>query len=240
MSNFPVTDEEIRALRIKVLRALAAAKYPREAIGTVAANNKLTADDVKVLVAQHGWPNPAAMAEAALELVGGTTPTPVPRPRVDMRPAPAPEPRPVISVASAAHPMPPGQPGDRTEVLLSRAERSEKARTRRLAARVREQLAELLGLLNSEDAERQATARAAAEKEKLRAEVEQLEAELARKRAALKGSKPRQSTGKTESTAKHTPKAIREWAAENNVECSAFGRVPAEVYEAYDAAQKAG
>lgn len=236
MTGFPVTDDDINRLRIKILRALAAARFPREAIGVVAKNNELTVDDVKSLVAQYGWPNAAQMAEAALELAGGGTPTPAPRPHVDIRPEAAPPPRPTSSVSTTTSPMPPAQALHRTDAVLDRAEKSDKARTRRLAIKVREQLAELLGLVNAEEEEQKVTARAAAEKGRLRAEVEQLEAELAKKRAELKGSKPKPAKAAERPPAQHNPKEIRAWAADNNVECSPYGRVPSEVYAAYTAA----
>lgn len=241
MSGFPVTDEDITRLRIKILRALAAARFPREAIGAVALNNKLTVDDVKALVAQYGWPNAAQMAEAALELAGGGTPTPAPPKQVAKQVSaepvargdvivPAPEPSAVFQLAEA-------QPST-NDGILAAAERSEKARTRRLATKVREQLAELRGLVNTEETERKATAAAAAEKARLRGEVEKLEAELAEKRAALK-----KAGGVAAATQPSVvdSKAVRAWAAENGIECKPFGRVSPDVVAAYDAAMsKAG
>lgn len=231
MSNTPVSDEETTRLRIRILRALAASRFPREAIGAIAANNNLTAEDVKALVADYGFPDAAKMAEAALELVAGGKPTPAPPVPVAAAPAPVQAPRPTVSLAPTPAVMP--ATGDRTEALLTKAEKSDKARTRRLATKVREQLAELLGLVNSEEAERQATAAAAAEKARLRDEVEKLEAELAQKRAALKksgGAAPATSSPAVDS------KAVRAWAAENGVECKPFGRVSPEVVAAYEAA----
>lgn len=236
MSNFPVSDEEITQLRIKVLRALAAARFPKEAIGIVATNNKLTVEDVKALVAAYGWPNAAQMAEAALELAGGGTPTPTPPKEVAKQVAlpgvvrgdvivPAPKPSAVFELA-------PAQPST-NDGILAAAEKSEKARTRRLATKIREQLAELRGLVNTEESERKAAAELAASKVALLAEVERLEQELAAKRAALRAGKPKPGS-KTESAV--DSKAIRDWAAANGFECGAFGRVPAEIVTAYEAA----
>lgn len=48
-------------VKARILRAVAASKYPREALPAVAANHHLTIDDVRDLVAQHGGADQKAM-----------------------------------------------------------------------------------------------------------------------------------------------------------------------------------
>lgn len=232
MTNFPVSDDDIRALRVKVLRALAAAQYPKEAIGSIATNHQLTVPDVKSLVENYGWPDKSEMARFAIELTGGGDPRPV-RPR----PAPA-----VNGDAAAVPrtPVPTPPPVDyRVDTLLAAGEKSSKARTRRLAVRIREQVAELRGLINSESAEREAAEKAAAEKERLRAEVKQLEEQLAAKRAALREGQQARRTAAVSSAAQGPASRnaeIRDWASSQGIELNGRGRIPAAVVAAYDEA----
>ena len=257
MAEFPVNDADIKALRLKLLRALAAAAYPKEAIGPIAANNGLQVGDVKSLVGAYGYPDKAEMARHVIELSGGKPAAP---PQVAARrPEPLPTitreqvvgpARPVVSVASV-----PEQPAERpplsdasaaalgvktdtrVETLLNAASKSSKARTRRLGVRIHELVAELRGLVNTETAEREAAAKAEEEKAKLRAEVEALEQQLSAKKALL--GKPSSRASKPAAVAGTPPKEIRAWAAENGVEFPAFGRIPGSVVEAYAAAKGA-
>lgn len=220
MSGFPVSDEEIKRLRIKVLRALAASAYPSHAIGSVASNNDLTIGDAKALVAEYGWPVASEMRRHALELEGK---------------APPPAVATVLRNGGGAAPDASAPTSNGLELLLSTAEQSRNARTRRLGAKVRAELTELGNILLEERQEREAAARLAVEQEKLRAEVAELEKELAKKRAALKGpAKPKKAAAPK--PVKHSPKAVRAWAAENGVTCNSHGRISAEVYAAYDTA----
>jgi hypothetical protein len=67
----------------------------------------------------------------------------------------------------------------------------------------------------------------------LRGEEQRLADKLRRVREQLRGgNKTSNST-----TSGVTPKQIREWAAANDIECPARGKVPNSVREAYDAAQ---
>ncbi|HWD83297.1 MAG TPA: histone-like nucleoid-structuring protein Lsr2 [Kribbella sp.] len=221
-TEFPVTDEEIVALRVKLLRALASSTYPKESIGPIAANHKVTVDDVKSLVDGYGYPDKKMMAQAALELAVGGNPKPAsPQQLVARRTAPPPD-------LSKADP-----PGWVIESVLADGEKASKARTRRLAVKIREQIAELRGLVNSEREEKKAAEKAAAEKARLLAEVKELEEQLAAKKAALR-TPVKKASGTP--AAKSDNAAIRAWAATQDMECPGFGRVPAAVREAYEAA----
>lgn len=249
MAEFPVSDEDIKALRLKLLRALAASQYPKEAIGPIAANNGLTVGDVRSVVEAYGYPDKAEMARHVIELSGGqpvarppATPQEIVARRTD---PPAPPKFEVFKRGEeiAAEPTVLGIPMDaRVETLLNAARKSGKARTRRLGVKIHELVAELRGLVNSEAAEREEAEKAAAEKAKLRAEVEALERQLAAKKALLNGKPARAPKPKSAATgpiAEASPKEIRAWAAANGVECPAMGRVPAAVVTAFEAAQGA-
>jgi hypothetical protein len=67
----------------------------------------------------------------------------------------------------------------------------------------------------------------------LRGEEQRLADELRRVREQLRGGNKTSSS----TTSGVTPKRIREWAAANDIECPARGKVPNSVREAYDAAQ---
>lgn len=227
MAEFPVTDEAIKALRIKVLQALASAPYPKEAIGPIAAGHSLVVDDVRALVAAYGYPNRAEMARHVIELTAGE---PV------VMPAALPE---LGRRAFDAIVQEPGNRGGspldlRVETLLNAASKSEKARTRRLGTKIHELVAELRGFINTETADRAAAEKAEAERSRLREEVTLLERQLAAKKALLTG-KPKAAAVHRRAAAEAglSPKEIRAWAATNDIECPAMGRVPQSVVEAY-------
>lgn len=226
MAEFPVSDEGIKALRVKVLRALAASTYPKEAIGPIAANNGQTVDDVRSLVKDYGYPDKSEMARFVIELSGGEVAHPEP-PRTPLHVVDVNAGGPTSSTTSSSY---------RIETLLNAGDKSSKARTRRLAVKIREQVAELLGLVNSESAEREAAEKAGAEKAALLAEVKKLEQQLAAKKAALRGpAKPARSVAAPAKSTSTRNGAIRAWAAGQGIECTAYGRVPAAVVAAYDA-----
>lgn len=223
MSEFPTSDADIRALRIKILRALSAMDYPAQAIGSVAGRHQLTVDDVKSMVAAYGWPDPKEMRRYAFELEVGNIPgksvPPAARP-----PVPQPVPQQPSAQALAL------------ERLLNAAERSPRARTKKLAARIRANLNDLRELVIDERKASEAAAAKAAEQARLKAEVAALEAQLAKKKAELRpgggpGPKSREST-----TPAGNAKAIRAWASKHSVECPERGRVPRDVVEAYELA----
>lgn len=215
MSEFPTSDADIKALRVKILRALAASPHPRMAIGSVAGHNGLTVDDVKSLIKDYGWPEPHDMARHVLELQGQTPPAP-PRP-------------------AQPTPQPPAAQGNGTERLLDAADKSSRARTRNLAAKIREHLKDLRELVILERREAEAADAAAAERARLKAEVDELEKQLAQKKALLKPSTPKKTTPK----ASAGNRVIRDWAAAHGVACPSFGRIPRDVVEVYELATKA-
>lgn len=233
MSNFPVKDEEIKALRLKVLKALAAAQYPAQAIGSVAGNNGLTVADVRSLVDGYGYPDPREMSRFAFELEGKTPP-----------PAPQPDRKEVLRQGGVIAPITPARPPappvvtvrpvDSLQSVIDAGLKSAKHRTRKLAEKVRADAAELRSTVNAEREEREAAEKKAAEEALLRLEVDQLEKELAEKRAKLGQTKPlrsRDSGGQS--------KAIRAWAAEQGIAVGASGRISAELRAAYHKAHEA-
>lgn len=216
MAEFPVKDEDIRALRLDVLRALSAAAYPKEAIPHVAQQRGLKVDDVRALVADYGWPDRKEMQRFAFEMEGKTPPKPTPAQPVRNGGGPRPAPLPQLA-------------GDPIGALLAAGEKSAKKRGRHLAAKIREQLAELRDLVEVEAKERAAAEKAAAEKARLKAELKELEEQIAATRKAL-GRKSRPEQRRSDNA------DIRAWATAQGMEVNPFGRIAAEVREAYDAA----
>lgn len=168
MNAFPVGDAEIRELRAKVLRDLAATAHPRTSLGAVAHKHNISVDDVKSLVAEHGWPDPAEMRLAAYQMDGKVQVV------TGSRPTPAPPPPPAGTGA--------------IERLLADAAKSDKARTRKIAERINTQLVDLRALVIAERDEAAARAEAAERKKKLKAEAAELEKKLAAVRAELSDS----------------------------------------------------
>lgn len=54
--------------KARILRAAADAKYPREALPTIASHHHLTIDEVREVVHAHGWPRAESMRRAAVSL----------------------------------------------------------------------------------------------------------------------------------------------------------------------------
>lgn len=108
---------------------------------------------------------------------------------------------------------------DQIATLLSEADKSTRARTRKRAERIRSLVAELGFLLSAERDEDQF-------KESARKEVEKLERKLAEAKARLRGG--------SEATGSSDAKEIRAWAAEVGLDCPSRGRIPEVVRSAYD------
>ncbi len=112
---------------------------------------------------------------------------------------------------------------DTIAVLISKAQKSSRKRTRAKADKISDLVADLRTLLDFEEHDDKA-------REVARKDVERLERELREAKARMKG-------GTVEDSG---PSAadIRAWAKSEGVECPAKGRVPESVREAYEAASE--
>ena len=206
-TEFPVTDEAIKALRIRVLRDLSAAPYPREALPYIAQEQRISHEDAKALVEKHGWPDRGAMGRAADVLEGKREPDPAgPKPGPKPKPVEPPvltpnapeKPQEIIArriAADTAKPTwdtakPTWDPPANTTQLLRAGDKSAKARTRRLAEKVRADLRTLSDLVAAERKETEAAkaqAKAAAEQEaKLLEEIAELQARIDERKKLLR------------------------------------------------------
>lgn len=142
-----------------------------------------------------------------------------PSPVQSARPVP-PRPAPVAAVPPANR--------DGIEQMLLAAERSGVGRLVNKAQVIRSRVDELRQALEATEAERRALA----------------EVEVARRALDAANARLRQIRGGSVTAAVQPesagvdPKAVREWAAANGVECGPIGRVPRPVVEQYLAAQK--
>lgn len=201
----------------ELLRDLAEHRYPKEHIGNVAMKHGLTVDELRDIVTRYGYPERDKMLWALDEMN---------KPK---------------QVTAKTHEgrwetfrRDTRTPQAGVEQLLDRGDKSTKARSRKLADRARALLGELQQLVDEETAAAAAAEAEAKRKAELQAEVDRLEAELAAKKAALRGQTP--SATKTRSGG--AAKAMRAWALEHGVDCPSRGRVPAAVAEAYHAANR--
>lgn len=215
MAEFPTSDDGIRALRIKVLRSLAASTHPAHAMGAVAGHNDLTIDEAKALVVDYGYPDIKEMRRHLFEL-GVSTPPP---------PAQAPVP--------ALGPAPTADSTNAVERLLAEGGKSKRARTKNLADKISTLLVDLRELVLTERRETAAAVVAAAERARLKAEVDDLEAQLAKKKAQLK---PAAKKTAARPTSREDAQAIRAWAVKHSIACPDRGRLPGDVIEAYELA----
>jgi ParB family chromosome partitioning protein len=76
VSTSHLTGAELVDLKVTMLRELAAANYPRGALGEIAHRHGVAFDDARDLVIKHGFPNADAMLRAANILGGQTTAAP--------------------------------------------------------------------------------------------------------------------------------------------------------------------
>ena len=116
---------------------------------------------------------------------------------------------------------------DTIAALIEQGRKSDRARFRNKADRIASLVNELREALAA-DAEE------AKQREQARKEVERLERQLAEAKARLRGG----SASSARTTTGPSAAEIREWAAENGVECPARGRIPQAVTKAFEAAQE--
>lgn len=111
--------------------------------------------------------------------------------------------------------------------LLADAQVSTSTRTRNLGRKVAERAVQLRDRLAAE----QATAQA-------RAEVEQLESQLAAAKARIRGVHAGATSGQKARVGEHgvDNAAVRQWARDNDITVNARGRIPRDVVEAWRAA----
>lgn len=250
-------------VKAAVLYELASAKYPRAALGDIAAKHGLTAGEVSVFVKQHGWPDPTAMRHAADRLTEiaahddelaeasrpGRRPQ-APKPDLSTPTARAEQLRrtgePIAAVVGAP-------PKDSAEDIIQRALNGKTPTMRKRGALMQLSMLKLkVAVENHESivAKREAEAK---RKAKVRAEIIQRERELRDLKDSIR--KPgRKSTGPTQSEASGTTlKAmhdrrrgvlerygvtnadLRRWATENGVACGPQGQIPMAVLDAYEA-----
>lgn len=138
---------------------------------------------------------------------------------------------PRLSTATTAPPRPSAPAATvslNVSELIVQASLSPKVRTRNLGTKLATLLEELQTTLRVERKAAEARAEAEAAKARNAARIAELEAELAK----LRG--PKRTTAAATSGEGSSSKEIRAWAAENGIACPAFGRVPADVRQAYD------
>jgi hypothetical protein len=138
----------------------------------------------------------------------------------------------VTSVHAATH----GHAGPRTGDLAELLERASTgtSKARRTGERITKLMTELRATLAVEQADRAAQASREKARDGIRARVAELESELAKAKAQLRG-KPKKSKGPASSDSV----TIRVWANANNIACPAFGAVRADIRSAYYAAHAA-
>ena len=209
--------------RLTLVKHLASGK----SLDAVAAIVSLSRETVLDIASHHGYPKPGSLAKAAEMLAAkvdaeNTIPVERDTPRVV----------PTHSVSSGATPKP---LGDALATLINEGKAHPAKRIQAAANKVLDDIARLRTLI-AEDAEKNAERRKAeTEKKAARAEVEKLEAQLREAKAKLRGSTPAAAPSGDGPSAKE----VRAWAAKAGVECTATGRVPQSVRDAYDAAHQA-
>jgi hypothetical protein len=146
--------------------------------------------------------------------------------------APAPEQRPIVGAGGVRTLTPVGtRPGQAVqpnaqgaksiEALLQAAEASSQQRIRTKAARLREAVIELSGLIELET-----------EAKAIEARMQKLRDELAAAETALRTLRHPSTTPATSSTSStEVSQAVRAWAKANNIEVSPHGKVPASMVQ---------
>lgn len=169
-----------------------------------------------------------ALKRAERGIWGGTTEEQRRRIRSGKEPRPT-EPPEVTVTVHAINPPATSEPVGIVglEQLLRRAEQSNNPATRKAGEKVREAVEDIRQRINAEAAEA-----------RVRAEIADLEKQLAAKQEKLRTLRPAKKTAPTSTGLPDgaTHKDVRAWAKENNVDCPPQGRVPAAVIEQYKTA----
>lgn len=217
--------------RLTVVKHLAGGKSP----DIVATITKIPRSEIVDIGAHHGYPDADKLKWAAdilekkvedenstAEITEGTQ-VPVVATRPPATPTPAP-------------------PAAGTESILALVNSGKAHPSKRIqsaANKVLDDLAKLRHLIADDESKHAERRKAAAEKVAARSEVERLKKQLAEAQAKLRG-RPAPAPAKVGDESGPSAKDIRTWAAETGVECTAVGRVPASVREAYNAAHMQG
>lgn len=237
--NGTITAEQ----RLTIVKHLANGR----GIDFTAAAMSLRPSTVREIGHEHGWPRPESLAKAADVLArnldadakAGITERP------DLERAVRAASEPAARPQATPRPQPPAQRTvDTTTDLLHRGRASAKARTRNLADKIARDLSRLRDTIAEE--ERQAAAKAERDAERQAALDRVREAERALREARAKLRTPAKAkradaikTGQPRSGAPKPPSPsalMRQWAAEQGLDCPSRGRVPQHIREAYASA----
>lgn len=226
--------------KVTLLKHLASGK----GLDVVATIVGLKREEVLDVASHHGYPDREKLAWAAdilvkkIEEEGSNLPDRTSETRREER-------RVTLTEAPSPSPAPLTKP-DEIRILLNTAKGHESKRIQNAANKVLDDIDRLRTLIRedhekhaarrrAEQEKREARRKAEEEKAAARAEVEKLEQQLAEARAKLRGGT---TSARSSAAAADGPSAaqVRAWAAENDVECPAVGRVPNVVRQAYDEA----
>lgn len=222
--------------RLTLVKHLASGK----SLDAVAAIVSLSRETVLDIASHHGYPKTDSLAKAAKMLAAkvdaeNTAGAVTEGSAIPARVGPS-----LIKARQQFADLPDTGPtpkplGDALATLINEGKAHPAKRIQAAANKVLDDIARLRTLI-AEDAEKNAERRKAeTEKKAARAEVQKLEAQLREAKAKLRGSTPTAAPSGDGPSAKE----VRAWAAETGVECTATGRVPQSVRDAYDAAHQA-
>lgn len=227
-TSIDINDE----LRLTMLKHLASGKTLDQVATIVGKPRPLVLD----VVSKHGYPNsiPKGIEVLTKKIerdnalpparprTAGQVETPVP-PQAQRPPAtPAlPQTAPIATITGGS---------DTLRALIATGKTHSSKRIQAAADRALDAIAKLRHLLTEEEAKNAEKRRLVEERATRKAEVDRLEQQLADARAALRG------TAVASTTAGPDAKSIRTWAADNNIDCPAMGKVPTHVRDAYTAA----
>jgi hypothetical protein len=144
------------------------------------------------------------------------------------------QPSPVRPAAAPIRPLGTGN-------LLQRAELSTSKRTKALGARIAGDLDRLAVMLDDGQRTEAEAAKAAEVRRAARAEVDELEKQLAAAKAKLRPRKKASAPAQTRPAPFLAPasKLVRQWAAKQGIDVAPTGRVPSSVIDAYNISQAA-
>lgn len=224
------TNEITPAVRLTIVKHLANGKD----LTVVALITKLSREQVLDVASHHGYPDTDKLAWAADVLkknIADEQTAALPRPTA------VPAASPTRPAAGASTPPAAGLSSQPSELhtLVDRGKQHPSKRIQAAANRVLDDLDRLRTLLREDESKHAEKRKADAAKAAARAEVQRLEAQLAEAKSKLRGNTANPKAAKAASDGPSSAD-VRAWAAENDVQCPAVGRVPGSVLEAYEAA----
>lgn len=225
------------AQKLTIIKHLAGGK-PAAAVATIMS---CTEADIIEVARNHGYPDTDKLAWAAdileKKIDAAQDESLAAKPMASEQPgAVRTRPGPVRSIDAVVQEQIDRRTPDPTTTLLAEAKGHQSKRIQAAADRALDAIGKVRDLLREDQEKYAAKRQIEAEKAAARAEVDKLERQLAAAKAKLRGKPATKTSARASTSGEPSAAEIRQWAADNDIDCPPFGRVPNTVRDAYASA----